>query len=176
MFKQIVFLSTVLFMAPSWAVNKCAGVDGKVVFQDAPCSDGAKNLTAQSESPSTVKPSAVMSPADVARSLEAQIDQPATQKKIQQNIETRQLLERAGAAARRAGSSTLCGGELQSQPSVGMSEDQFLNCTRFAQEWDHLQVNETETKFGVRKQYVYAHHAPVKYIYVDRGKITAISR
>ena len=25
------------FLAPAWAVNKCTGPDGKVMFQDAPC-------------------------------------------------------------------------------------------------------------------------------------------
>ena len=38
---QAIFL--LLFLnahAPAWAINKCTGADGKVVFQDAPCADG----------------------------------------------------------------------------------------------------------------------------------------
>lgn len=32
--------------APSWAINKCTGADGKVAFQDAPCNGGkAEALT-----------------------------------------------------------------------------------------------------------------------------------
>lgn len=116
-----------------------------------------------------------MTPADVARSLEMQMEQPVTRKKIQQNIEARQALERA-AAYRSTANSAQCGGETPAQPSVGMSEDRFLRCTRFAQEWDHIQVNETETQFGVSKQYVYARHAPLKFVYVIHGKVTAISR
>ena len=175
MFKQAVFLSAVLCVAPTWAVNKCAGPEGKVVFQDAPCPHGAKNLAPASESSITAKPTTVMTPADVARSLEMQMEQPATRMKIQQNIETRQALERA-AAHRSTANSAQCGGETPAQPSVGMSEDRFLRCTRFAQEWDHIQVNETETQFGVRKQYVYARHAPIKFVYTNSGRITAISK
>ena len=175
MFKQVIFLTTVLLTAPSWAVNKCAGADGKVVFQDAPCSGGSKNLTAPSGAPAAARPTAVMSASDIARSFESQMERPEMQKKIQANIETRQMLEKAEAHGRRADQKQ-CGGDLQVQPAVGMSEDHFLNCTRFARQWDYLQVNETETRFGVRKQYVYAQHAPVKFVYVDRGRITAISR
>ena len=29
-------------VAPVWAINKCTGADGKVVFQDAPCIQGAR--------------------------------------------------------------------------------------------------------------------------------------
>jgi hypothetical protein len=30
--------------APAWAVNKCTGADGKVVFQDAPCEGEGEKL------------------------------------------------------------------------------------------------------------------------------------
>lgn len=169
MFKPLVFLVIVLFSAPGWAVNKCSGADGKVVFQDAPCPDGSRKLNPTE--PSVPKPSAVMSASDVARSFEAQMQQPEVQKRMQMSIEAQKSHARNGRV-----DATTCGGELPSQPSVGMSESQFLNCTRFAKEWDHLQVNEFETKFGVSRQYVYPHHAPVKFIYVDQGKVTAISR
>ncbi|MBD9405413.1 DUF4124 domain-containing protein [Acidovorax sp. ACV02] len=175
MLKQVVLLAIVLFMAPSWAVNKCAGEDGKVIFQDAPCSDGAKSLSAPSRAPVSAQPPAVMSASDVARSFESQIERPEMQKKIQANIETRQMLEKAEARGRRD-DQKLCGKDFKAQPTVGMSEAQFLNCTVFAREWDYLQVNETETQLGVRKQYVYARHSPVKFIYIDNGKITAVSR
>jgi hypothetical protein len=174
MLKQTMFLAALLLSLPTWAVNKCAGSDGKVVFQDAPCADGAKNLKAPNES-TAAKPPGVMSAADVARSFENQMAQPEMQKKIQTNVERRQLLEKADTLSRR-GDSTRCAQGVQPQPRVGMSEDQFLNCTMFARDWDHLQINETETQYGVRKQYVYAQHAPIKYVYLDQGKITAISR
>lgn len=38
MFKPTILLTAaMLSTAPAWAVNKCTGTDGKVVFQDAPC-------------------------------------------------------------------------------------------------------------------------------------------
>lgn len=38
--RTIVFLLSLTALAPAWAVNKCTGSDGKVVFQDAPCAEG----------------------------------------------------------------------------------------------------------------------------------------
>ena len=35
-----VMAATLLAASPAWAINKCTGPDGKVVFQDAPCADG----------------------------------------------------------------------------------------------------------------------------------------
>jgi hypothetical protein len=32
--------ASLLLAAPAWAINKCTGADGKVAFQDAPCSGG----------------------------------------------------------------------------------------------------------------------------------------
>ncbi|MCM2347916.1 DUF4124 domain-containing protein [Acidovorax soli] len=41
MFKPAILLTAVMLSAtPAWAINKCTGPDGKVVFQDAPCADG----------------------------------------------------------------------------------------------------------------------------------------
>ena len=37
MIRQAIFLGALALAAPSWAVNKCTGADGKVTFQDAPC-------------------------------------------------------------------------------------------------------------------------------------------
>ena len=35
--QAIVIGAMLLAAAPAWAINKCTGADGKVVFQDAPC-------------------------------------------------------------------------------------------------------------------------------------------
>lgn len=45
-------------VAPVWAINKCTGADGKVVFQDAPCVQGAKTeeLTVRPASGRAPKP------------------------------------------------------------------------------------------------------------------------
>ena len=40
-----VFLGAALLAAaPAWAINKCTGADGKVVFQDAPCAGKGETL------------------------------------------------------------------------------------------------------------------------------------
>jgi hypothetical protein len=36
---------TCLAVSPAWAVNKCTGADGAVVFQDAPCAGKGEALT-----------------------------------------------------------------------------------------------------------------------------------
>lgn len=35
--RATVLLAVALAVAPTWAINKCKGADGKFVFQDAPC-------------------------------------------------------------------------------------------------------------------------------------------
>jgi hypothetical protein len=35
-------VAAALAVSPAWAVNKCTGLDGAVMFQDAPCDAGAK--------------------------------------------------------------------------------------------------------------------------------------
>lgn len=43
MVKRTAILAILFVTAPVWAVNKCKGIDGRVVFQDAPClGEGAK--------------------------------------------------------------------------------------------------------------------------------------
>ena len=41
--RVVIGLAVVLAAAPAWAVNKCTGQDGKVVFQDAPCDSMARS-------------------------------------------------------------------------------------------------------------------------------------
>lgn len=40
-----VLMAALMVCAPSWAVNKCTGPDGKVSFQDAPCAGKGEALT-----------------------------------------------------------------------------------------------------------------------------------
>lgn len=37
---RLILTAALLAASPAWAINKCTGPDGKVVFQDAPCADG----------------------------------------------------------------------------------------------------------------------------------------
>lgn len=41
---SVVALLVTLFAAPTWAVNRCTGPDGAVVFQDAPCAGKGEAL------------------------------------------------------------------------------------------------------------------------------------
>lgn len=74
MIKQAVFLIAVLLSAaPTWAINKCKGPDGKVVFQDAPCAGQGEKLDvrpasghaarAPSPAPSAPAPAQIAAPA-----------------------------------------------------------------------------------------------------------------
>lgn len=38
MFNPVIFLSILIFAPQAWAAHKCTGPDGKVSYQDAPCS------------------------------------------------------------------------------------------------------------------------------------------
>jgi hypothetical protein len=168
-------LSAALLVAsPAWAVNKCVGADGKIIWQDTPCAGDSKNLNPASVSPAKT-PTAVMSPDAIAKSFDRQMEQPETRKKIQAAAERRELSRQHDAASQIHDEKT-CGNRIDEQPAVGMTESRFLQCTRFARTWDHLRVNETETRFGVSKQYVYASYAPIRYVHVINGTITAISR
>ena len=43
--KRILFVHLLLVLCvPAWAVNKCAGADGKMVYQDAPCAGQGEKL------------------------------------------------------------------------------------------------------------------------------------
>ena len=40
---QILLAVALLSVSPVWSINKCTGTDGKVVYQDAPCSNSSKS-------------------------------------------------------------------------------------------------------------------------------------
>lgn len=44
-YKTCLFAVVVLLQAPAWAVNKCKGPDGKISFQDAPCTGQGDKIT-----------------------------------------------------------------------------------------------------------------------------------
>lgn len=51
------------FLAPAWAINKCTGADGKVSFQDAPCTGQGEKIDVrpaiEGVNPAQPSPSAV---------------------------------------------------------------------------------------------------------------------
>lgn len=75
--KPVLFAAALLLVAPAWAVNKCTGPDGKVVFQDAPCAGKGEKLdvrpasgTASAAAP--ISASSVNAPAPPAPAVPAQ--------------------------------------------------------------------------------------------------------
>ncbi len=57
-----IFLVALLGTVPAWAVNKCTGADGKVVFQDAPCPGKGEEIQVRPASGSAVRPAAAAAP------------------------------------------------------------------------------------------------------------------
>lgn len=49
--KTLAALAAAVMVSPAWAVNKCTGPDGAVMFQDAPCSASAKKAEAVRAAP-----------------------------------------------------------------------------------------------------------------------------
>ena len=66
----------ITFLAPAWAINKCTGADGKVVFQDTPCAGKGEQLTVRPASGAApVSPVAAsgLVPMTEAQRLEGQV-------------------------------------------------------------------------------------------------------
>jgi hypothetical protein len=129
------------------AVFKCQE-GGQTVFKDHPCG-GAQGTVAQ----------------DVARK---ELDF----KKRNQEQEIAAQQRSAEDAARLK----LCGGKFVSEnPEVGMTENQFLNCTTLGIYKAWRSVNETETTSGIQRQYV-VDRMDVKYVYTRNGMVTGLQR
>jgi hypothetical protein len=80
---RTITLSLALAMAataPAWAVNKCTGADGKVVFQDAPCAGKGEQLV--------IRPASGAAPVANAANLSDAKVQPSPQTEAQR-IEAR---------------------------------------------------------------------------------------
>lgn len=158
-----------------WAANKCVGQDGAVVFQDAPCPSSMQAVDKPSPQ-AAAQPKPVMSTAEIARSLNAQMEQPENRKRAQAAIDRREANRKSIEETIRADRATCGQGPVPAQPVVGMAESSFLACTRFAREWAYAKINETESAAGVRRQYVYAAGAPIRYVYTDQGQVVSITR
>ena len=60
LFGTLAFAAAVLTVLPAWAINKCTGSDGSVVFQDAPCAGKGEAIT--------VRPASGAAPSRLANS------------------------------------------------------------------------------------------------------------
>lgn len=166
----------VLLSSHAWAINKCTGADGKVVYQDTPCVGEGKKIT--------VQPPSGMGGSDVDRALEelrrASDALLATPKSINAASvpSAEELIEKhkkeGEAALAKAHAS--CTNGVPPYPAVGMSETDFENCTTFGVLTTPSSINTTETISGIRKQYVYRDSYDIKFVYTSNGRVTAIQR
>ena len=167
MIKLAVFLAAALSAAvPAWAVNKCTGPDGKVMFQDAPCPGTgitvAEDLARKKEEREK----------GVAGATKKKAENPTSVDVEQMVKAAMQKNEEALAAARAR-----CKNGLLEDPVIGMPEDQFRNCTQFGVLTPYSDLNQTETAAGVSKQHVYSSRVGgIRYVYTRNGVVSAIQR
>lgn len=89
-----------LTMAPTWAINKCTGTDGKVSYQEAPCPSGAK---AQGMQEAPLPPRHTTPDADAAAKPPSEADRIEKQVAASQRARRKRTLEVADIPnARRA--------------------------------------------------------------------------
>lgn len=84
MFKQTIFLTAALLLAPAWAINKCKGADGKVVFQDVPCAGQGEKLD--------VRPASGHSVSAAAGETQARVDKLKRENEMSEAIRTHKRL------------------------------------------------------------------------------------
>lgn len=157
MLKVRFFLLVVgLFTAPAWAINKCIGPDGRVVYQATAC-PGSGEIVGN----------------EIAR---RETERKAAAQREQYELEASR---RAWAQHRLDEQTRLqsCKGQIHDVPFVGMTVHAMENCTRF---WERYgagaRVNETETALGIRRQYVFNLRDNIRYLYTANGIVTAIQR
>ena len=163
---RTLFAAALLAASPAWAVNKCTGPDGKVMFQDAPCPGTgitvAEDLARKKEEREK----------GVAGATKKKAENPTSVDVEQMVKAAMQKNEEALAAARAR-----CKNGLLEDPVIGMPEDQFRNCTQFGVLTPYSDLNQTETAAGVSKQYVYSSRVGgIRYVYTRNGVVSAIQR
>jgi hypothetical protein len=173
--KVVVLVLACSGWSSAWAANKCVGADGSVVFQDAACPNATQS-PGKAATQAMAQPKNVMSSAEVARSLNAQMEQPENRQRAQAALDRREAHRKSIEDSIRSDRVTCGPGAVLAQPVVGMAESNFLACTRFAREWSYSKINETETAYGVRRQYVYGVSAPIRYVYTNQGQVVSITR
>lgn len=65
MIKQAIVMCALALAFPTWAINKCKGPDGKVVFQDAPCMGQGEKIEVRPASGRAPKAAAAATTADI---------------------------------------------------------------------------------------------------------------
>ncbi len=130
--------------APSWAINKCTGADGKVAFQDAPCSSGkSEALTVR---PANGDAGTFANPSPDA----SQVDWKAKSAQIDARLAIQSAIERREAV-------------------IGMTFAQLDQAMGLPN-----RINTGEYKSGSTQQRIYERGQTTWYVYTDGALVTAV--
>ena len=142
MIKIALLAAALVLSTPAWAVNKCTGPDGKVTYQEATCINGEQAKEIDKSSDQARRGQDVMSPNDVARALDAQMNG-AVLKQMDRNAQER---KRQLGDARPIPLASREDGKV----FVGMRSEQVLEA------WGKPgSINETVRANGTAEQWVY---------------------
>lgn len=83
-YRKCLLMAIVLFHAPTWAINKCTGADGKVVFQDAPCMGRGEVLDIRPASGQRLQPTAGAQPLTEAQRIEGQVSNSMKERRVRE--------------------------------------------------------------------------------------------
>ena len=144
---RILLLSAMLVAGPVWAVNKCTGAYGRIVFQDAPCQG---NETVREDLAQRHK-EAKRQQAHEAIERERQIQLAANQKA---------RIEREEAEAKEQASKVV---------RIGMTAAEVR-----ANWGEPTGVNSTTTTYGTSEQWIYRRGSyRTQYVYLSNGVVSS---
>lgn len=141
--------------APAWAANKCV-IDGKTVYQQAPCPGGGPTV------------------GEDMKRREAEKDAAQEARRRQLEVQLKPMADAEQARQDRLKAAGITCPDAPLAPAVGMSEVMFRECSFLGRNPDR--INETETAAGITRQYVFGGGRSVRYVYTRKGVITAIQR
>lgn len=156
--KPMLLMPALLMLCgPALAINKCTGADGRVVFQDGACPNSGITVGDEMKlrNQQRIKELAESEARAKAKALQTQNDPDSESAKLQ-------------------AASSSCGQSLEELPRIGMAEQVAIKCTIFGVLNKPTTVNETETKAGVTRQYVFRNFSQIKYLHIRGGVVSAI--
>lgn len=160
MIKGIVAVSAVLLLTPAWAINKCQGPDGATVYQEQPCPGTGSLISDDMAARNSAREQAIREKEQSVKNARERAKRSAEPQEDPEIVEARKA----------------CGKRFAIMPVIGMSEETYRTCTTHGIVLKPSTINVTETAHGINKQYVFAGHSDIKYMYFRDGKLNAIQR